>query len=240
MNETSTQAAAAAAEVSSADEPNAAAPSADAPSADAPSADAPSADAPSADAPSADAPSADAPSADAPSADAPSARAPSVDAPSADAQDAGGTAGAPSEDELRAAYEAELNRITSADLVLQTAASLLNLGARRLGLTGGRAGAESERDLEQVRDAIDGVRALMPILERRHAGEVGQLRDALSQLQMAYAREAPRPTGEQKSAGEQAAAAAGESKPGPAAQQSSRPTGPGPAETSGRLWVPGR
>jgi hypothetical protein len=161
-------------------------------------------------------------------------------ASSADEHDAGGAAGAPSEEELRAAYEAELNRITSADLVLQTVASLLNLGARRLGLTGDLDPAHPENDLEQVRDAIDGVRALMPILERRCAGEVGQLRDALSQLQMAYAREAPRPTGEQKPAGEQAGARAGESKPGPDAGQPPRPPGPGPAETSGRLWVPGR
>ena len=52
----------------------------------------------------------------------------------------------PSEEELRAAYEAELNRITSADMLLQTAASLLNLGARRLGLTGaGRPSAISSR-----------------------------------------------------------------------------------------------
>ncbi|MGH2834854.1 MAG: hypothetical protein ACRDKD_01500, partial [Solirubrobacteraceae bacterium] len=101
----------------------------------------------------------------------------------------------PSEEELRAAYEAELNRITSADLLLQTAASLLNLGARRLGLTGA---GEAERDVEQVRDAIDGVRALMPILERCNPKEVGPLRDALSQLQMAYAREAPRPAAERK------------------------------------------
>jgi hypothetical protein len=173
----------------------------------------------------------------APSEDAPSAAAPSVDAPKADEQDAGGAAGAPSEDEIRAAYEAELNRITSADLVLQTAASLLNLGARRLGLTGDPDPAHPERDLEQVRDAIDGVRGLMPIIERRCAGEVGQLRDALSQLQMAYAREAPRPTGGQKPTGEQAGAAAGAPKPGSDAQQ---PTGPGPAESSGRLWVPGR
>jgi hypothetical protein len=134
------------------------------------------------------------------------------------------------EEELRAAYEAELNRITSADLLLQTAASLLNLGARRLGLTGA---GEAERDLEQVRDAIDGVRALMPILERRGASEIGPLRDALSQLQMAYAREAPRPAAEQKPAGEAATA------PGAGARAPSQPA-PGPAEASGRLWVPGR
>ncbi|HEX5309529.1 MAG TPA: hypothetical protein VFW38_10680 [Solirubrobacteraceae bacterium] len=138
----------------------------------------------------------------------------------------------PSEDELRAAYEAELSRIRSSDLILQTAASLLNLGARRLGLTGA---PEAERDLEQVRDAIDGVRGLMPILERRtSAAELAPLRDALSQLQMAYAQQAPRPAAEQ---------AAGEAKPPEppsAAEQPGQSRGPGPAEASGRLWVPGR
>ncbi len=41
---------------------------------------------------------------------------------------AGSAQGQPSEEELRAAYEAELSRITSADLMLQAAVSLLNLG----------------------------------------------------------------------------------------------------------------
>ena len=38
----------------------------------------------------------------------------------------------PSEEELRAAYEAELSRITSADMMLQAAVSLLNIGSFRL------------------------------------------------------------------------------------------------------------
>ncbi len=93
----------------------------------------------------------------------------------------------PSEEELRSAYEAELRRISAADLLVQTVASLINVGAFRLGLTGG---ADSERDLEQVRDAIDAVRALLPILERNEgADQLRPLRDALSQLQLAYARE---------------------------------------------------
>lgn len=154
---------------------------------------------------------------------------------------AGGAA--PSEEELRAAYEAELTKISSADLVLQTAASLLNLGARRLGLTGA---PEAERDLEQVRDAIDGVRGLMPVLERRAPGEIGQLRDALSQLQIAYAREA-QGAPKQSPPGEAAGAAGAPPQPGTDAPQpgagappSGQPRRPGPAEASGRLWVPGR
>jgi hypothetical protein len=159
--------------------------------------------------------------------------------------DAGAAQGAspPSEDELRAAYEAELSRLTSADVLLQAAVSLLNLGARRLGApAAGEAGAPAgeRRDLEQVRDAIDGVRALLDVLERRLSGELGPLRDALSQLQLAYAREAQAgATGAQAAAG---APQAGPSEEQSAARQTEEqgPQGPGPAEASGRLWVPDR
>jgi hypothetical protein len=170
-------------------------------------------------------------------------------------------AGQPSEDELRAAYEAELSRITSADMILQTAVSLLNLGGRRLGLA---PGAEGERDLEQVRDAVDGVSALLAILERSAPQEMRPLRDALAQLQMAYAREAQAGGGANPSAqqGQPASAqrgqpasrqnapagatkpgapaAAGEAKDKPGVPGAEEKPGAGPAESSGRLWVPGR
>jgi hypothetical protein len=177
--------------------------------------------------------------------------------------------GDPSEEELRAAYEAELSRITSADMMLQAAVSLLNIGARRLGLmaerpgggpegTGGEADdppgpSVAQRDLDQVRDAVDGVKALLAILERSMAQELGPLRDALSRLQMAYAREV-----QARPAADQAAGAAGQAPtpgarpPGASDAQSEQieekggapgeesPGHPGPAESSGRLWVPGR
>ncbi len=154
----------------------------------------------------------------------------------------------PTEQELREAYEAELSRVTTTDMLGQAAVSLLNIGARRLGAPeqdpGAGAAGAPQRDLEQVRDAIDGVKAMLEILERRIPGELKPLRDALSQLQMAYTREVklePAPT--------QAAAPAdapGAPRPAPAAggaaapQGEERPGGPGPAESSGRLWVPGR
>jgi hypothetical protein len=166
------------------------------------------------------------------------------------------------EEELRAAYEAELSRITSADMMLQAAVSLLNIGSHRLGPIApgpaGEAGAGAgvQRDLEQVRDAIDGVRALLGILDRRLPRELGPLRDALSQLQMAYAREVQASGGpSQSAASEQGgeaegqaggagggqAGGAGGGQPGQAeSPQREQPAGPGPAEASGRLWVPGR
>jgi hypothetical protein len=167
----------------------------------------------------------------------------------------------PSEEELRAAYEAEMSRISSAELILQATVSLLNIGGYRMGLASsataatGAGGASSAdpgsrpsstgqraRELEQVRDAIDGARALLPLLERgRSAGELRPLRDALSQLQLAYAREAPAatPAGGAPSADTRPAPASqapgGEREPG-----ERKPGERGPAEASGKLWVPGR
>ncbi|MEA2271557.1 MAG: hypothetical protein QOI98_265 [Solirubrobacteraceae bacterium] len=143
----------------------------------------------------------------------------------------------PTEEEIRAAYEAELKKVTIEDVLVQTAVSLVNLAGRRLGIA---EGTQDERDLDQVRDAIDGVRGLLPVLERRGAAEVAPLRDALSRLQIAYAKEqsaapgeAPpsdAPTSQAPPPGsEQGAPAPGEEAPGA-----------GPAESSGRLWVPGR
>jgi hypothetical protein len=169
--------------------------------------------------------------------------------------EAGEARARPSEEELRAAYEAELDRITSAEVMLQTVVSLLNLGMRRMGmLAGARPGAPQEPpegppDLQQAGDAIDGVRALLDVLERRMPRELGQLREALSQLQIVYARQA-RAAGAGAGAGEDASREASE-KPGesPAAGQDAAeedaaagqgPRRPGPAEASGRLWVPGR
>jgi hypothetical protein len=149
-----------------------------------------------------------------------------------------------SEIDQRAAYEAELSRISSTDMILQSAVSLLNVGGYRLGL-GRTPGAPStaDRDLEQVRDAIDGVRALLAILERRVPQELGPLRDALSQLQIAYAREAQAGGGadvgpQPRQPAERQPPPATEGKP--AEPDATGKPGAGPAESSGRLWVPGR
>jgi len=130
----------------------------------------------------------------------------------------------PSEEQLRAAYEAELARIDAADMIAQALVSLMNLGALRLAPAGEQGPAQ---DLEQARDAIDAARGLLQVLERRRPQDAQQLRSALSQLQMAYAREAG-----------VAAAPAGEQATGevPADGETD---GPGPAQASGRLWVPG-
>ena len=156
----------------------------------------------------------------------------------------------PSEEQLRAAYEAELARVTAGDMIAQSAVSLLNVGAFRMGPP---PGAEPEqgaptRDLEQVRDAIDAARALLEILGRRMpADQLAPLRDALSRLQMAYVSEVgAAPEGE---AGEEPGGRAQPQQPPqpqtttqqpPARPQEPGERRPGPAESSGRLWVPGR
>jgi hypothetical protein len=155
----------------------------------------------------------------------------------------------PTEEELRAAYEEELSRLTTTDMIAQTAVSLLNLGARRLAPGSEDPTRPSDRDLEQARDAIDAVRALLDILERRIPQELRPLREALSRLQMAYAQELGAQTTPPPAAEPTDAAASGEPAPGRAASpeggdspqaDAEKSPGPGPAESSGRLWVPGR
>lgn len=135
------------------------------------------------------------------------------------------------DEELRAAYEAELARIRVDDVLIQTVVSLLNLGARRAGLTGA---AESEEpDFEQVRLAIEGTRALLPLVDPTLGPDAKQVRDALAQLQLAYARSgATPPPGAPKAAAGDAPADAPKAPP--------KPGDPDSAVSSGRLWVPGR
>jgi hypothetical protein len=126
----------------------------------------------------------------------------------------------PTDEELAAAYEAQLKQIRVEDVLIQTLVSLLNLGGRKAGLS---PGTEGERDPEQVRQAIEGVRALMPIVEPLLGPDAAQIREALSQLQLAYTR-----------------IAGGEGAPAPAEPAAPKPDEGGPAQSSGRLWVPGQ
>ena len=88
--------------------------------------------------------------------------------------------GQPSEEELRAALEEQMRRITVQDVLLQTVVTLVNLAGRRLTV-------EEEKDLEQARLGIEAVRALLPLCPE---DQVQPVREALSQLQMIFAREA--------------------------------------------------
>ena len=127
----------------------------------------------------------------------------------------------PTEEELRAHLEEQLRQVRVEDLLVESAASIVNLTVRRIA-------KPDEQDLEQARVGIEAVRALVDLVE----GEVaGQIRSALSDLQILYAR-----------------ASRGEPLDGPAedgteeAQPQPRSQEP-PArsqEPPPKLWTPGR
>jgi hypothetical protein len=126
-------------------------------------------------------------------------------------------AGQPTEEELRAALDEQMKRITVKDVLLQTVITLINVSARKLGL----AGEEGEKDLAEARRGIEGVRALVPLLP---AEEQAAVREPLSQLQMAYAREA--------GAGSQVAGRRSQEEPEAPAEEDER------AKARSKIWTP--
>ena len=104
----------------------------------------------------------------------------------------------PTEEELLAAYEEQVKQLRIEDVLVQTLVSLLNLGGRKAGLA---PGSEDERDPGQVQLAIEGARALLPLVEPALGPDANQVRQALSQLQMAYAKISGAPGGGEPPAG---------------------------------------
>jgi hypothetical protein len=139
------------------------------------------------------------------------------------------------EEELRAAYEAQLEEqlktLRVEDVVVQTIITLVNLGGRRAGLA---PGTESERDPEQLRLAIEGARALLGLIEAELGPDGAAIRDALSQLQLAYAQLAGN-----ASPSDSGGPAASQAPPAGTATDPAQP-GAGPGQSSGRLWIPGQ
>ena len=141
----------------------------------------------------------------------------------------------PSEEEMRAALEEQMRRITVQDVLVQTVVTLINLGGRRLGLAGPPEEA-GERDLEQARLAIEGARALVPLLPQE--ADLGPVRDALSQLQMAYVQLSS------SEARPKAETAAGEEEAGQEEPATSEQPPPSPADEAERakarskIWTP--
>jgi hypothetical protein len=123
----------------------------------------------------------------------------------------------PSEEELRARIEDQLRQVRVQDLLVDSAASIVNLTARRIA-------KEDERDLEQARVGIEAVRALVDLID----GEVQeQIRGALSELQLLYARAAKGEPLEEAPAEEPAA-------------EPQRPAAEPQKPPHSKLWTPGR
>ena len=114
------------------------------------------------------------------------------------------------EEELRQRVDEQLSRVRVQDLLLESVAGILNLSARRIA-------KDDERDLEQARVGIEAVRAVVGLLEPEPAKAV---RDALSELQVLYARQA-------------SGADEAPPEPEPAPESSPRRGEPPP-----RLWTP--
>ena len=142
-----------------------------------------------------------------------------------------------SEEQIRQ-IEAEMERITVDDVLLQTLVTLLNLAARKGGLATPPGEQGPKPDLEQMRQAIDGARAILPLVEQRHADQLGPVRDTLSQLQMAYSQLRGQAGGGEPPSGE--GGDEGDGGGGTPPEGPDQPKGPGAAQSSGRLWVPGQ
>ncbi|HEY6638598.1 MAG TPA: hypothetical protein VIZ61_13020 [Solirubrobacterales bacterium] len=125
-----------------------------------------------------------------------------------------GAAGQPTEEELRAQLEEEIRKVRVEDVVLQSAVSILNLSARRIAI-------DEERDLDQAKVGIDAARALADLVK---PDAQAQLRQAISELQLLYA----------KHAGEGAAAEEGAEGAEGAGEQGTS----GPPKGDSDLWTP--
>ena len=128
----------------------------------------------------------------------------------------------PTEEELRAAFEEQMRRITVPDVLVQTAVTLVNLGSQKLA---------EDHDLEQTHAAIEGARALLPLLPEEVQTP---LKDALSQLQMAFVRESQDPGGAGAPEQPQPAGEGPGAEPGPAeaGDEDER------AKARAKIWTP--
>ena len=81
----------------------------------------------------------------------------------------------PSEAELLEA----LRRVKTEDVLLQTAASLVNLAGQKLAV-------KEARDPAEAKKAIDAARAILPLCPEE---EITPIKDALSQVQLLFVKE---------------------------------------------------
>jgi hypothetical protein len=119
----------------------------------------------------------------------------------------------PTEEQLLEA----LRRVKVDDVLLQTIATLVNLAGQKLSVP-------EAKDPVEAKKAIDAARAMLPLAPEEAAG---QIKDALSQVQMLYVRETGA-AGVEPQPGEPAA---GEPQPG--SEEAER------AKARSKIWIPG-
>ncbi len=130
------------------------------------------------------------------------------------------------EEEMRRRFEEEIRKLRIEDVLLQSVVSLINLTSRRIA-------KPDEQDLDQARLGIDAIGALVDHLPSEPASQV---RQALSELQVAYASEAG--GGDAPGAAPGGAAGGAEGAPEGGGGGAAGPEGaPKQGESSG-LWTP--
>jgi hypothetical protein len=92
------------------------------------------------------------------------------------------------EEELARQLAEELKKLRVEDVVIQSLVQISSIGYRRLGLT---SETKEDRDLGQVRVAIETMRALVPVLQQVVPAElVRDFESSVANLQLAYAKAA--------------------------------------------------
>ena len=119
----------------------------------------------------------------------------------------------PTEEQLLEA----LRRVKVDDVVLQTVATLVNLAGQKLSIP-------EAKDPAEAKKAIDAARVMLPLCPEE---AVGQIQDALAQVQLLYVRE-------QGGAGaEPQPGAPGEEQSQPGSDEAER------AKARSKIWTPG-
>src|SRR3954467_8638932 len=119
---------------------------------------------------------------------------------------------------MRERIEEQLRKVRVQDLLLESVVSVINLAARRIA-------KDDERDLEQARVGIEAVRAIVGLLDPEPAQQV---RSALSEVQVLYAKQAGGEGGGEGPGGGGEEPSRGEEKPGAEA----------PRRGPSKLWTP--
>lgn len=89
------------------------------------------------------------------------------------------------QDDVAAQIEAELAKLKVSDVLLHTVSAVASLAYRRL--------ADEQQDLEQVRLAIEALKAIVPLLDGAVPDNVaGDFRQVIASLQLSYAEAAAR------------------------------------------------